>query len=102
MVLGHSNCGAVDATLRALTEQQDHASPNLRMIVDRIRPALEPLLEESPGTALRDAVVANVRQSVEQLRQGSPMLEEMIANGALSIVGAKYSIETGEVRFLDD
>ena len=102
VVLGHSNCGAVEAALQALTEKQDIASPHLRSIVDSIRPAIEPLIGESEDVTLRKAVLANVRQSAEQLRRGSQLLEQLIESGDLTVVGAKYSIETGEVRFLDD
>ena len=98
VVLGHSNCGAVDATLKELALEPVARTPNLGSIVDRIRPALEPLGE----TSLRKAVAANVRHSVGQLAHGSPELEQRIAAGELTIVGAKYSIESGEVRFLDD
>jgi carbonic anhydrase len=102
VVLGHSNCGAVDATLAELTRAQDHRSPNLQSIVDRIRPAVEPLLDAPEGPTLPQAVLANVRQSVAQLRHGSAILEELIAKDDLAVVGAKYWIETGEVRFFDD
>jgi carbonic anhydrase len=102
VVLGHSNCGAVEATLRFLMKAQNDASPNLRAIVDRIRPAVEPLIGGNEDITLRRAVLANVLQSVEQLRHGSDILERFIATGDLAVVGAKYSIETGEVRFLDD
>ncbi|MEJ2298521.1 MAG: carbonic anhydrase [Woeseiaceae bacterium] len=102
VVLGHSNCGAVDATLAELTRAPDHRSPNLQSIVDRIRPAVEPLLDAPDGPTLPQAVLANVRQSVAQLRHGSAILEELIAKDDLAVVGAKYWIETGEVRFFDD
>jgi carbonic anhydrase len=102
VVLGHSNCGAVDATLAELTRAPDHRSPNLQSIVDRIRPAVEPLLDAPEGPTLPQAVLANVRQSVAQLRHGSAILEELIATDGLAVVGAKYWIETGEVRFFDD
>ncbi len=102
VVLGHSDCGAVDAALRELAREQAHRSPNLRAIVDRIRPAIEPLLDAPGGVTLPRAVRANVRQSVEQLRHGSEDLERRLESGELTIVGAKYSIETGKVRFLDD
>jgi carbonic anhydrase len=102
VVLGHSNCGAVDATLAELTRAQDHRSPNLQSIVDRIRPAVEPLLDSPEGPTLPQAVLANVRQSVAQLRHGSEILEELIEKDDLAVVGAKYWIETGEVRFFDD
>jgi len=102
LVLGHSNCGAVEATLRELALQQENPSPNLRSIVDRIRPAVEPLMRTSDGVTLPKAVLANVRQSVAQLRHGSEILEQLIDKGDLTVVGAKYWIETGEVRFFDD
>ena len=102
VVLGHSNCGAVEAALQALTDKQEIASPHLRSIVDTIRPALEPLIGEPENVTLRKAVRANILQSVEQLQHGSQLLEQLIASGDLTIVGAKYSIESGEVKFLDD
>ena len=84
-------------------KREDASSPpHLRSIVDRIRPAVEPLLGEPDDVTLRKAVLANVLQSVEQLRHGSEALEKLIESGDLTIVGAKYSIETGEVRFLDE
>ena len=100
VVLGHSNCGAVDATLRELEQAQPQRSPNLRAIVDRIRPAVEPLIAD--GISLHDAVAANVRHSVAQLRHGSSVLEQLIADDKLTIVGAEYSIESGEVEFFKD
>jgi carbonic anhydrase len=99
VVLGHSKCGAVEATLKELAQNHHQRSPNLRAIVDRIRPAVEPLM--SDGASLNDAVVANVRQSVSQLQNGSQFLEQMIETDELTIVGAEYSIESGEVTFLD-
>jgi len=98
VVLGHSNCGAVEATLNELAQKQDLRSPNLRAIVDRIRPAIESLEEPT----VHDAVVANVHRSVDRLQHGSLILERLIEAGELAIVGADYSIESGEVRFLDD
>jgi carbonic anhydrase len=102
VVLGHSNCGAVDAALQALTEKQEISSPHLRSIVDSIRPALEPLAGDPENATLRQAVRANILQSVERLRQGSQLLEQLIVSGDLTIIGAKYSIESGEVKFFDD
>ena len=98
VVLGHSNCGAVDAALGELSQEQEKRSPNLQSIVNRIRPALEVL--ENPS--LNDAVAANVRNSVKQLRHGSEILEASIDSGELTVVGAEYSIESGVVDFFDD
>jgi carbonic anhydrase len=101
VVLGHSNCGAVDAALQELTRNQEHRSSHLGGIVDRIRPAIEPLLDTPGGLTLPRAVQANVYQSVDQLRHGSEILEDLTRHGDLMIVGSKYSIETGEVAFFD-
>jgi carbonic anhydrase len=103
VVLGHSQCGAVRATVEEL-RQPAKRSRNLRSIVDRIRPSVEELLaadpELDPGALLRHAVRANVRASVNQLRHGSALLEELMQDGLL-VVGAEYSLETGIVDFFD-
>jgi carbonic anhydrase len=98
VVMGHSNCGAVEATLKELAQEQETRSPNLRSIVDRIRPAVEALDDPS----LHDAVVANVRNSANRLRHGSQILEDLIESRELTVVGAEYSIESGIVDFFDD
>ncbi|MBT8081628.1 MAG: carbonic anhydrase [Gammaproteobacteria bacterium] len=100
VVLGHSNCGAVEATLKELAREQESRSPNLRAIVERIKPAVEPLL--ASGVTLQGAVSANVRYSVQRLQYGSAILEQLIAEDELKVVGAEYSIESGEVAFFDD
>jgi carbonic anhydrase len=104
VVLGHSSCGAVLATLDELQRPQENQSVNLRSIVDRIRPSVEPLLatdlRHDPDALVRQAVRANVRVSAEQLRHGSEVLERMIQRGLL-IVGAEYSLESGVVEFFD-
>jgi carbonic anhydrase len=78
----------------------------LRAIVDRIRPAVEPLLDQhgdhESDEFLDKAIVANVLASVDQLRHGSLIIEELIDEGQLSIVGAEYSIEAGTIEFLTD
>jgi len=102
VVLGHSNCGAVDATLKEMAQLEETRSPNLRHIVDQIRPAVEALVTADGAPTLDDAVAANVRHSVERLRHGSEILENLIASGELLVVGARYSIESGEVEFYDD
>ena len=106
VVLGHSNCGAVHATLEQLARPSREQSRNLRSIVDRIRPAVTSLLERrplpDPATLEALAVRANIRMSVEQLRQGSEVLEQLIKEEGLRVVGAEYSLETGVVEFLED
>ena len=105
IVLGHSRCGAIMATVEQLLRPTDEQSRNLRTIVDRIRPAVEGLLttefvHDSESLA-HHAVQANVRASVEKLRHGSEILEDLVRRDGLMIVGAEYSLETGIVEFLD-
>jgi carbonic anhydrase len=105
VVLGHIRCGAIQATLEELQRPTESRSRNLRSIVDRIRPSLEELLETElrhNGEALaRQAVRANVRVCANHLRHGSEILEQLIINDGLLVVGAEYSLETGEVDFFD-
>jgi carbonic anhydrase len=105
VVLGHSGCGAISATIDALERPQEEHSRNLWSIVERIRPSVEPLLETEPqgdrNTLIERAVRANIRASASQLRHGSPIVERLIERDGLLVVGAEYSLETGLVDFFD-
>jgi carbonic anhydrase len=106
VVLGHSFCGAVGATLEELGRSSDAQSRNLKSIVNRIRPAIMPLLEAGagnlpPAELMKLAVRANIRASVNQLRNGSQILEQSIRKDGLLIVGAEYSLDTGVVDFFE-
>ncbi|MGI9237059.1 MAG: carbonic anhydrase [Woeseiaceae bacterium] len=111
VVLGHSNCGAVVAALKELSLEQTHRSPNLRAIVDRVRPAIEPAIAahgennrdgENMEALVEAAVRANILASVKKLLHGSLILEQLVDAGELVIVGAEYSIESGNVEFFDE
>lgn len=105
VVLGHSGCGAVQATLEALHQPPTLLGPNLLSIVDRIRPSVEALmkteLRHSPDDLLDQAVRANIRTAANHLRNGSQLLEDLVQRHGLVIVGAEYSLETGVVDFFD-
>ena len=105
VVMGHSRCGAVLAALEEL-ERPGNSSPNLGFIVNRIRTSLGPLLEPgekmTPESMLGPAVKANISASVDQLRTGSRILEKLIRDDGLVVVGAEYSLASGEVDFLED
>jgi carbonic anhydrase len=105
VVLGHSQCGAVLATLEELQQEKENRSSNLRSIVDRIRPSIEALLatefRHDPDALVRHAVRANIRVSANHLRHGSEVLEQLIQRNGLLVVGAEYSLETGLVEFFD-
>ena len=106
VVLGHSRCGAIEATIQELQQPAGTRSRNLRSIVNRVRPSVESLLatelRHDSDALMREAVKANVRASVDHLRHGSEVLEDLVATSGLRIVGAEYSLETGLVEFHDD
>jgi len=105
VVLGHSQCGAILATLEELGRPSEDHSRNFRSIVDRIRPSVEALLGKElrphPDDLVRQAVRANIRASANHLRHGSEVLERLIPKDGLLVVGAEYSLETGVVDFFD-
>ena len=106
VVLGHSGCGAIVATLEEVTGRATSESRNLRSIVDRVRPSVETLLagrrDRDPEALIRDAVRANVRVSVNHLRHGSALLEQLSRTAGLKVIGAEYSLETGVVTFFEN
>jgi carbonic anhydrase len=105
VVLGHTRCGAVQATLEDL-QQTQRQSWNMNSIVSRIRPSVEGLLatdlKHDHAALVTHAVRANVRASVNQLRHGSDVLERLSRVDGLQIVGAEYSLDTGVVDFFDE
>jgi carbonic anhydrase len=105
VVLGHSECGAIVATLEELQRPTETQSRNLRAIVDRVRPSVEGLLEtdlrHDLAALVKQAVRLNIRASANHLRHGSEVLEQLIQNDGLLVVGAEYSLETGLVEFFD-
>jgi len=105
VVLGHACCGAIQTTLAELQRPEGSQSPNLRSIVDRIRPSVESLLAgdltEDRDALLERAIRAHIRASANHLRHGSEVLEQLRRNQGLVVVGAEYSLETGVVDFLD-
>ena len=105
VVLGHSDCGAIAATLEQLQRPKENQSRNLRSIVDLVRPSVEGLLATDLRYDLkalgREAVRANIRASVDHLRRGSEIIEHLIRNDGLVVVGAEYSLKTGVVDFFD-
>jgi len=105
VVMGHSNCGAIEATLEAVLGEQGPTSRNLMSIVDRVRPSIESLvttdLVRDPERLRREATRANVRVSVNHLRHSSPTIERLIDRAGLHVVGAELDLTSGAVEFLD-
>lgn len=106
VVLGHTQCGAILATLQELRRPAENQSRNLRSIVDRIRPSVAGLLQtelrHDLDALVRQAVRSNISLSADHLRHGSEILEQLIRNDGLVVVGAEYSLDTGVVEFFDD
>jgi len=102
VVMGHTGCGAIAATMHALATGLGPESKNLRAITDRIAPHVQVIAQRGSGPeALRDAMQANVRASVDHLRHGSQILEELVLKARVVVVGAEYDLETGQVQFFD-
>lgn len=105
VVLGHSRCGAVMATVDQLIQPSETRSPNLRSIVDRIKPSVETILdateERNTDVLVEKAVRANIRASVQNLCHGSQIIEDYVGSNKVKIVGAEYSLETGVVDFFE-
>ncbi len=106
VVLGHTRCGAIQASIDHLLTGAEHPSPNLDFIVTRIKPGIKRAVAETEGQSeeerMHAAVRANIHASVEQLRHGSEILENLIANDGLRIVGAEYDLDTGSIDFFDE
>ena len=103
VVMGHTRCGAIAASIDALSGGDHHPSENVRDIVDRIAPSIAELVRDhAPGEGLNHAATrANVRASANHLRHGSRIIEDRIAQRRLVVVGSEYDLETGEVHFFD-
>ncbi|HYQ72606.1 MAG TPA: carbonic anhydrase, partial [Gammaproteobacteria bacterium] len=105
VVLGHSMCGAVMATIDDLENPSKDKSSNVLSIVNRIRPTVEPLfdteLRNDPGKLLESSIHANILAATNHLMHGSHLLEQLVQRGDLEIIGAEYSLETGEVVFFE-
>ncbi len=106
VVLGHTLCGAIQATISELKQPSANRSPNLQSIVNRIQPSVQTLLEagleNDEERLIQLATRANIRASVAHLKHGSQILENLVANDGLQIVGAEYSLQTGKVDFFTD
>ncbi|MFT6628033.1 MAG: carbonic anhydrase, partial [Flavobacteriales bacterium] len=104
VVMGHTHCGAVAATVDAINNPAAESTRNIASIVDRIRPAVQPLLAAGVTDRellLRQAMHTNVSMSANHLRHGSALLENLLVDGGLRVVGAAYDIESGIVSFFD-
>jgi len=102
VVMGHTRCGAISATVKAIETGHGPESKNIRSITDRIAPHIRGLVRPGdPEGLVREAVRTNVRASADHLRHGSRLIEELVGAGRVAVVGAEYELETGIVHFFD-
>lgn len=105
VVLGHTGCGAIAATVRSIETGNGPESRNIRSITDRISPHIEAMVHSAKvstdAALMREWMRVNVRASADHLRHGSQLLEELVLAGRVTVVGAEYELETGQVHFFD-
>lgn len=106
VVLGHTRCGAIAATVNAIQTGNGPESRNIRSITDRIAPHIEATVlsvqGHSDGDFLRNLMRANVAASADHLRHGSRILEDLVQVGRLAVITADYELETGKVQFFGE
>ena len=100
VVLGHTHCGAISAAINESIHKKS-LSQSVNSITKRIDPVIKPLLTDdvSHDDLVCQVANANILQSVSQLKSDSQILKQKIANQELTIIGAKYSLQSGEVEF---
>ncbi len=99
LVLGHSNCGAVDATIKVV-ETKAQLPGHLPSLIDAIRPAVLAAQKEGAADLLKAATIANVRQNVERLKSATPILSQRAADNRLKVVGGVYDLASGKVELV--
>jgi carbonic anhydrase len=106
VVLGHSDCGAIRAAVEEIEGGLDADSPNLRVILDRIRRGIGPYVQSHPELhgedLVREAVRAHAQYEAAELRRCSPILRRLAGEAGLTIVAAEYHLDSGVIDFLDD
>ena len=99
MVLGHSNCGAINATVGALQKGNDLPG-HIGDLVRAMKPGVEPALQQPGDDLAQRAVLAYVRWNVQRLIEAKPILAEMVTAKKLSVVGGVYELATGKVTLV--
>lgn len=99
MVLGHTSCGAIEATVKAVTDNASFPGH-----IQALTTALAPAVRQSQQAGAKDLVMAatleNVRLNVRKLQQANPILSERVAKGQLKVVGGIYHLDSGKVEMV--
>ncbi len=96
VVLGHDKCGAVTAAV-----ERAPTNSHVQAVVDALQPALT-LAEAQGGDRVSAVIDANIRHALKTLRASEPVLSEALAAGHIQIVGARYNLDSGEVKLIPD
>ncbi|MBM3625112.1 MAG: carbonic anhydrase, partial [Alphaproteobacteria bacterium] len=99
VVLGHSNCGAVAATIKVLKEKTKLPG-HLPQLVNAIKPSIDLAEKQKAADPLAAAIAQNVRYNVARLRSAKPIVAEAVAAQKVKLAGAVYDIGTGKVSWL--
>ncbi|MET4260443.1 carbonic anhydrase [Bradyrhizobium sp. S3.12.5] len=99
MVLGHTECGAVKATVEAL-QKGNHLPGHIAGLVTAMKPGIEPAVKKAGTDLVEQATIANVRYNVKRLVNASPILTELVAKNQLRVVGGVYDLATGKVALI--
>lgn len=99
VVLGHSACGAVDATIKSI---QDNTLPpgHLPSLVNAIRPAVYDAMQSNPDDLIAAATMQNAKSNAERAQMEGPILASLYEEGKLKATAGLYEISTGKVTFL--
>jgi carbonic anhydrase len=99
VVLGHSGCGAVDATIKVIKDKAKLPG-RLPELVAALKPGVEAAIAKKPGDLLAEAIAENVRHNVKRLTAARPIVSSLVAAGSVKIVGGVYDIATGKVNLV--
>lgn len=101
MVLGHSGCGAVHASIDAVSVQAQFLG-QIGHLLKSLEPAILESRHTNPETWMEHAIIQNVLRNVEILRQSEPVLAGLIRAGRLKVAGGVYHLENGQVSLLSE
>ncbi len=99
MVLGHSGCGAIDATIKVMKDNVKLPG-HLPELINAIKPAVDLAEKAKAANPLDEAIAQNVRFNVRRLQEAKPIIAEAVAAGKVKVVGAVYNIATGKVTMV--
>ncbi|MEG0860005.1 MAG: carbonic anhydrase [Pseudomonas sp.] len=98
LVLGHESCGAIDAGIKAVKDQTVFPG-HIPKLTEALKPAIEKVLKQS-GNLMENATAQNVKDSVQRLKNATPLITDALGKGKLKIVGGVYRLATGKVELI--